>query len=84
MIVTVVEKVMEDPVNRKIIMDLNPDFKAPKKPFKRMDYSDAIKWLNGHGIKKDVMDENNVKIGEMDYKFGDEIPEAPERFMTVH
>lgn len=48
-----------------------------------MDYADAIKWLNEHGVKKDVVDENNVKIGETDYVFGEDIPESPERRMTV-
>jgi asparaginyl-tRNA synthetase len=83
MIVTVVETVLKNPTSAAIIKELNPDFKAPKKPFKRMDYADAIKWLNEHGIKKDIMDENNVKIGEADYEFGEDIPESPERRMTV-
>lgn len=47
-----------------------------------MNYSDAIKWLNDHGIKKDVLDESGAKIGEVDYEFGEDIPESPERRMT--
>jgi asparaginyl-tRNA synthetase len=47
-----------------------------------MDYGDAIKWLKDNGIKKDIFDENNVKIGEADYEFGEDIPESPERRMT--
>jgi asparaginyl-tRNA synthetase len=47
-----------------------------------MDYSDAILWLKEHGIKKDLLDENGAKIGEVDYEFGEDIPESPERRMT--
>jgi asparaginyl-tRNA synthetase len=82
MLVSVVDTCMSDPVGAAILKELNPNFVAPKKPFKRMDYSDAIKWLNEHGIKKDVLDENDNKIGEADYEFGEDIPESPERRMT--
>jgi asparaginyl-tRNA synthetase len=47
-----------------------------------MEYSDAIIWLKENNIRKDVLDEKNLKIGEVDYMFGDDIPEAPERKMT--
>jgi asparaginyl-tRNA synthetase len=77
-----VDAVMADPVASQIIKELNPNFVAPKKPFKRMNYSDAIQWLKDHGIKKDIFDENNNKIGEADYEFGEDIPESPERRMT--
>ena len=73
---------MNDPTSLEIIKQLNPGFVAPKKPFKRMDYKDAIDWLNKNGIKKDVFDENDNKIGEADYVFGEDIPESPERRMT--
>lgn len=82
MIVTVVENVLKNPKVAAIIKELNPDFKAPKKPFRRMLYSDAIRWLNDNGVKKDIYDDNNVKIGEVDYQFGEDIPESPERRMT--
>ncbi|KAJ3054475.1 hypothetical protein HK097_001720 [Rhizophlyctis rosea] len=82
MIVSVVDQLMKDPVSSAIIKQLNPDFKVPKKPFRRMQYADAIKWLNEHGVKKDVLDEEGNKIGEADYEFGEDIPEAPERRMT--
>ncbi|CAB1351971.1 unnamed protein product, partial [Coregonus sp. 'balchen'] len=49
------------------------DFKPPKRPFKRMNYSDAIIWLKEHDIKKD---------DGTYYEFGEDIPEAPERLMT--
>ncbi|CAG5132332.1 unnamed protein product, partial [Candidula unifasciata] len=46
---------------------------SPKKPFRRMNYTDAIIWLK----------ENNVtKEDGTFYEFGDDIPEAPERKMT--
>lgn len=49
------------------------DFKAPKRPFRRMDYKDAIQYLKDHDIRKED--------GSF-YEFGDDIPEAPERRMT--
>ncbi|CDW51875.1 Asparaginyl-tRNA synthetase, cytoplasmic [Trichuris trichiura] len=56
-----------------LVMELNPKFKIPSKPFRRMAYTDAIKWLNEHGVKKE---------DGFDFQFGDDIPEAPERLMT--
>jgi asparaginyl-tRNA synthetase len=80
--VSVIDAVMNDPVASVIVKELHPDFKPPKKPFKRMEYADAIKWLNENNVKKDILDENNNKIGEEDYVFGEDIPESPERRMT--
>lgn len=57
----------------KLLEDLNPDFKPPKRPFKRMNYADAIEWLKKDGYKKED--------GTM-YEFGEDIPEMPERRMT--
>lgn len=73
---------MNDPVAGPIIKELNPNFVPPKKPFKRMNYADGIKWLKEHGVKKPVLDEKGEKIGEADYEFGEDIPESPERHMT--
>lgn len=56
-----------------LLFDLHPEFKIPKRPFKRMDYVDAIQWLNEHGIKKE---------DGTDFEFGDDIPESPERKMV--
>ncbi|KAI8777894.1 asparagine--tRNA ligase cytoplasmic [Biomphalaria glabrata] len=68
----VVDRVLKSPYGP-IVFELNPDFKPPKKPFRRMDYTDAIVWLK----------ENNVtKEDGTSYEFGDDIPEAPERKMT--
>ncbi|KAJ3188325.1 hypothetical protein HDU85_005476 [Gaertneriomyces sp. JEL0708] len=82
MIVSVMTQVSNDPLGKKILAELNPDFKAPQKPFRRMTYEDAIKWLKENDVKKDVLDAEGNKIGEANYEFGDDIPEAPERRMT--
>lgn len=42
-------------------------------PLRRMDYSEAIKYLKENDIKKD---------DGTYYEFGEDIPEAPERAMT--
>ncbi|KAI8907142.1 hypothetical protein EDD86DRAFT_227703 [Gorgonomyces haynaldii] len=82
MIVSIVDQVVNDPICGPLVKELNPNFVAPKKPFRRMDYADAIRWLNENGVKKDILDENGIKIGEEDYVFGEDIPESPERRMT--
>lgn len=68
----VVDRVMKSPI-ADLILELNPDFKPPKKPFKRMNYADAIVYLKENNITKDD--------GSF-YEFGEDIPEAPERKMT--
>ncbi|XP_053267696.1 asparagine--tRNA ligase, cytoplasmic [Pleuronectes platessa] len=68
----VVDRVLKSPAGQ-LVYDINPDFKPPKRPFRRMDYTDAIKWLREHDIKKD---------DGTYYEFGEDIPEAPERLMT--
>ena len=54
-------------------MPILQDFKPPKRPFRRMDYADAIKFLKEHNITKED--------GTF-YEFGEDIPEMPERKMT--
>uniref|UniRef100_A0A8C4QSI6 Asparaginyl-tRNA synthetase 1 n=1 Tax=Eptatretus burgeri TaxID=7764 RepID=A0A8C4QSI6_EPTBU len=56
-----------------LLYEVNPSFKAPQRPFRRMDYSEAISWLKEHDVKKD---------DGTYYEFGEDIPEAPERLMT--
>ncbi|KAJ3605645.1 hypothetical protein NHX12_027690 [Muraenolepis orangiensis] len=68
----VVDRVLKSPVAQ-LLYDVNPDFKPPKRPFRRMDYTEAIEWLREHDIKKD---------DGTYYEFGEDIPEAPERLMT--
>lgn len=69
----VVEYTLADPKMKKLVYDLNPKFRVPERPFKRMRYSDAIDWLREHDIKN----EDNEP-----HKFGDDIAEAAERKMT--
>jgi asparaginyl-tRNA synthetase len=73
MIVSVIEYVKADPEGSVILSELNPQFVAPKKPFRRMNYTDALQWLKDHKITKED--------GTF-YEFGDDIPESPERRMT--
>ncbi|KAK8183311.1 hypothetical protein IWZ00DRAFT_474567 [Phyllosticta capitalensis] len=69
----VLELTMADPVIAGHIKALNPEFKMPERPFMRMKYSDAIAWLNEHGIPNEE---------GQPHAFGDDIAEAAERRMT--
>lgn len=53
---------------------LNPNFKAPKRGFKRMKYSDCVKFCQDNEIYKD-------KEKKEHFQYGDDIPDAPEREM---
>ncbi|OBT76687.1 asparaginyl-tRNA synthetase [Pseudogymnoascus sp. 05NY08] len=75
MIGTVIETILADPEIAGYIKELNPDFKAPARPFKRMRYSDAIDWLNAQDPPI-LNEEGNPHV------FGDDIAEAAERRMT--
>lgn len=68
----VVDRVLKSPYGY-VVKELNPDFAPPKRPFRRMDYSEAIQWLKDNNVTKDD--------GTF-YEFGEDIPEAPERRMT--
>ncbi len=57
------------------VKEFNPDFKVPKKPFRRITYEEAIELLKELDIKKD---------DGTPYEFGDDIPEAPERQLINH
>uniref|UniRef100_U5ETV1 Asparagine--tRNA ligase, cytoplasmic n=1 Tax=Corethrella appendiculata TaxID=1370023 RepID=U5ETV1_9DIPT len=72
LIVDVVDRVLKSPYGY-IVHELNPGFVAPKRPFRRMNYSEAIIWLKENNVTKDD--------GTF-YEFGEDIPEAPERKMT--
>ncbi|EJT96961.1 asparaginyl-tRNA synthetase [Dacryopinax primogenitus] len=73
-----IDVLLSDPRMAELVQMLNPGFKPPKRPFLRMDYRDAIKYLNDHGIQRP--DEVTGEIG--DHVIGDDIAEAAERQMT--
>ena len=71
---------LADPKMKELIDFLWGDkgrFEPPTRPFMRMDYRDAIKWLNEHGITRPG--EDGV---EGEHVIGDDIAEAAERKMT--
>jgi len=70
---TVIDIILANPQISKLVYELNKDFKAPDRPFKRMKYAEAIEWLVEHDIKNED--------GEA-HKFGDDIAEGAERKMT--
>lgn len=72
LVVDTVDRVLKHP-EAHLLFEVNPAFKAPKKPFKRMLYSEAIEYLKEHNITKED--------GTF-YEFGEDIPEGPERKMT--
>jgi len=73
-----VELLLNDPRLSALLRTLNPAFEPPTRPFLRMSYRDAIKYLNEHGIKR--KDDDTGK--EVDHVVGDDIAEAAERHMT--
>lgn len=75
MISRVITTILEDKEIAGYIKTLNPDFKPPTLPFKRMRYSDAIDWLNAQDPPI-LNEEGNPHV------FGDDIAEAAERRMT--
>ena len=56
------ERVMASPY-ADLVRELNPEFKVPKKPFRRMNYSEAIVYLKENGITKD--DGSLYEFGEV-------------------
>lgn len=57
---------------------VNPDFAPYKRGFLRLRYEDAITWLDAHKIEHPA---DKGKDTKTQWKFGDEIPEGPERQM---
>ncbi len=62
LVVDVSERVMASPYAN-LVLELNPGFKVPKKPFRRMNYSDAIIYLKENGITKE--DGSFYEFGEV-------------------
>ncbi|KAF9463562.1 asparaginyl-tRNA synthetase [Collybia nuda] len=84
-----VDILLTNPTSAALIKQLNPKFEPPARPFLRLSYVDAIKWLNEHGIQLPAEDaEGNAikdergQIKMVDHKVGDDIAEAAERQMT--
>lgn len=80
---------MENPATAALILQLNPNFVAPDRPFIRHSYADAIDWLNEHGILRQEEDEQGLGVVDQSgkpvmvpHKLGDDIAEAAERQMT--
>lgn len=69
----VIEITLQEPQMAAFVKELNPDFKPPSRPFKRMKYADAINWLVEHNIPNEEGQPHSL---------GDDIAEAAERKMT--
>ncbi|TFK45068.1 asparaginyl-tRNA synthetase [Crucibulum laeve] len=84
-----VDLLLANPISAALVKQLNPSFEPPARPFLRISYVDAIKWLNEHGIKRPEEDaEGNAVKDEsgqtkmVEHAVGDDIAEAAERQMT--
>lgn len=74
-----VDYLFQIPGMEELVMRLNPSFSKPTRPFMRMDYKDAIKYLNEHNImNRDVEEGEQPRM----HVVGDDIAEAAEREMT--
>ncbi|KAK4054807.1 asparagine--tRNA ligase [Microbotryomycetes sp. JL201] len=75
-----IDRVLENPKTKALIDSLWPagqSFQPPTRPFMRMDYRDAIKYLNEHNITRPGPDGVDGP-----HQVGDDIAEAAERKMT--
>lgn len=57
------ERVLSYPEGAQLVAELNPTFAPPQRPFMRMAYSDAIKYLEEHDIRK--LDGSLYAFGEV-------------------
>eukprot|EP00276_Gloeochaete_wittrockiana_P005067 CAMPEP_0184652632 /NCGR_PEP_ID=MMETSP0308-20130426/10337_1 /TAXON_ID=38269 /ORGANISM="Gloeochaete witrockiana, Strain SAG 46.84" /LENGTH=511 /DNA_ID=CAMNT_0027087623 /DNA_START=20 /DNA_END=1552 /DNA_ORIENTATION=- len=73
MVCDTAERVMKE--QGELLRSVHPSFSVPQRPFKRLEYTDAIKFCQEHNIYKDEETKTH-------FQFGDDIPEAPERKMT--
>ena len=66
--------------DKELLLKMNPKACIPKKPFKRMKYSDCIQFCRDHNIYKiEAKDADDGK--PVHFKVGDDIPDYPERKM---
>ncbi|XP_065566118.1 asparagine--tRNA ligase, cytoplasmic-like isoform X1 [Artemia franciscana] len=72
LVVNVCERVLNHPLGQ-LVLELNSNFRIPTRPFKRMNYTEAIQYLKDNDI---------TKSDGTFYEFGEDIPEGPERQMT--
>ncbi|KAG8862547.1 hypothetical protein FRB96_001104 [Tulasnella sp. 330] len=73
-----VDTLLANPRTAALLHTLNPTFKPPARPFKRLDYKDAIKWLVEHKVQLQDEETNELR----DHRIGDDIAEAAERRMV--
>jgi asparaginyl-tRNA synthetase len=66
LICSTIENVLKHPLGG-LLKELNPAFQVPKRPFRRMEYKDAIVYLKEHGIRKD--DGSEYVFGEVFFFF---------------
>ena len=74
-----VDYLLDIPGMDQTVKTLNPGFVKPERPFMRLDYRDAISYLNQHKImNRDVEEGEEPRL----HVIGDDIAEAAEREMT--
>lgn len=83
------DRLLKNPTSSALIKQLNPSFTPPSRPFLRLNYVDAITWLNEHKIQHEAEDADGNVIKDdsgkpimVDHAVGDDIAEAAERQMT--
>jgi len=76
LVCNILEELFNHPEFGPLIKQRNPEFKLPKRPFKRLAYVDAIKYCNENHILKDPENPEDL------FQFGDDIPELAERTMV--
>jgi len=73
LICDVVARVFASPF-KDMLLEINPKAQVPERPFRRLEYTEAIEFCREHKIYKN-------KDTETFFEFGDDIPEMPEREM---
>eukprot|EP01104_Vermistella_antarctica_P013575 TRINITY_DN4130_c0_g1_i2.p1 TRINITY_DN4130_c0_g1~~TRINITY_DN4130_c0_g1_i2.p1 ORF type:complete len:701 (+),score=232.61 TRINITY_DN4130_c0_g1_i2:88-2103(+) len=71
----VIQRVLDSP-HGDLLRKTNPDIAVPKRPFKRLEYTDALTFCRENNIYKDEKTKEH-------FEFGDDIPEGPERKMVL-